>query len=229
MARADLEAGVGIRVRGLGLNAPLLIGVILSVALLDPHKAIPGTNIYPWVYLRETIQLVLIAISIFFGSNSIRTENRFNYHAIIEVAALFIGIFICMQPALEILKVYGPHLGINTPQKFFWITGGLSAVLDNAPTYVVFFETPDPQLGPERLINTLHDPKSAGYLDLMAISLGAVFMGAMTYIGNGPNFMVRAIAEESGVRMPSFFGFVIFYSLPILLPVMLLTALVFLW
>lgn len=229
MARADLEAGVGIRVRGLALNAPLLLGVILSVALLDPNKQIPGTDFYPWVYLRESIQLALIGLSTFFGSKAIRVENRFNYHAIIEVAALFVGIFICMQPALEILNQYGPQLGINTPQKFFWITGGLSAVLDNAPTYLVFFQTADAQFGTERLVDWLHDPTSAAYLDLMAISLGSVFMGAMTYIGNGPNFMVRAIAEESGVRMPSFFGYVIFYSLPILLPVMGLTALIFLW
>ncbi|MEX1041027.1 MAG: sodium:proton antiporter [Pirellulaceae bacterium] len=229
MARADLEAGVGIRVRGLALSAPLLLGVILSVAILDPNKAIPGTDFYPWVYLRESIQLALIGISTFFGSKAIRVENRFNYHAIIEVAALFVGIFICMQPALEILNQYGPQLGINTPQKFFWITGGLSAVLDNAPTYLVFFQTADAQFGAERLVDSLHDSNSAAYRDLMAISLGAVFMGAMTYIGNGPNFMVRAIAEESGVRMPSFFGYVIFYSLPILLPVMGLTAVIFLW
>ncbi|MFI4876831.1 MAG: sodium:proton antiporter, partial [Blastopirellula sp. JB062] len=121
------------------------------------------------------------------------------------------------------------NLGIDTPQKFFWITGTLSAVLDNAPTYLVFFKTADAQYAGQSLVDLLHQEGGAeANLKLIAISLGAVFMGAMTYIGNGPNFMVRAIAEESGVRMPSFFGYVLFYSLPILLPVMIVMSLIFL-
>ena len=147
--------------------------------------------------------------------------NSFNYHAIIEVAALFFGIFICMQAPLQILNVKGPELGLSTPVHFFWLTGGLSSVLDNAPTYVVFFET-------AKTLPAAGATTVAGVAEplLIAVSLGAVFMGAMTYIGNGPNFMVKAIAEKSGIRMPSFFGYAA-YSCAILLPVLVLHMLIF--
>jgi Na+/H+ antiporter NhaD/arsenite permease-like protein len=208
-----------LRFRGLALNAPLLTGVVLAVALLDPSKTLPGTSWHPWMYLREVVQLGLVATSLWWGSEEIRNANSFNYHAILEVAALFFGIFICMQPALQILSVYGGELGLRTPPAFFWATGALSSVLDNAPTYLVFFKTA--QALPSGSETTL----VAGVDEaiLTAISLGAVFMGAMTYIGNGPNFMVKAIAEKSGVRMPSFFGFMV-YSCGVLLPVLLLTV-----
>ncbi|UUO08773.1 sodium:proton antiporter [Blastopirellula sp. J2-11] len=228
VARDETEISP-LRIRGLMPNALLLVGVILSVALLDPQKPFPGTDWHPFVYLREVVQLALVGLSLWLGSKAVRTDNKFNYHAIVEVAALFVGIFICMQPALELLNLHGPNLGIDTPQKFFWITGSLSAVLDNAPTYLVFFKTADAQYSGQHLVQMLHMEGGAeASLKLVAISLGAVFMGAMTYIGNGPNFMVRAIAEESGVRMPSFFGYVLFYSLPILLPVMVVMSLIFL-
>jgi Na+/H+ antiporter NhaD/arsenite permease-like protein len=208
--------------RGLGLGALLLVGVILSVALLDPSKTFPGTDWHPWMYLREIVQLGLVALSLSLGDGRVRADNRFDYHAILEVAALFSGIFICMQPALQILDVVGPQLGIDTPTKFFWTTGTLSSVLDNAPTYVVFFET-------ATALHASGVSVVAGVPEMMlvGISLGAVFMGAMTYIGNGPNFMVKAIAESSGVRMPSFFGYVV-YSVCILLPLLVLTNLIFL-
>jgi Na+/H+ antiporter NhaD/arsenite permease-like protein len=208
---------------GLRLNGLLLAGVILSVAMLDPSKTIPGTSWHPWMYLREIVQLSLVGLSLLLGSQAVRQENHFNYHAIIEVAALFSGIFICMQPALQILDVAGPTLGIDSPQKFFWATGGLSAVLDNAPTYVVFFETAKTVTTPEM---TAVAETGVGSAFLVAISLGAVFMGAMTYIGNGPNFMVKALAEKAGVKMPSFFGYMA-YSCAILLPILGLTALIF--
>ncbi|EAQ81455.1 sodium:proton antiporter [Blastopirellula marina] len=228
VARDETEVSP-LRIRGLLPNALLLVGVIFSVALLDPQKPFPGTDWHPFVYLREVVQLALVGLSLWLGSKAVRSDNKFNYHAIVEVAALFVGIFICMQPALELLNLHGPNLGIDTPQKFFWITGSLSAVLDNAPTYLVFFKTADAQYSGQHLVEMLHTEGGAeASLKLVAISLGAVFMGAMTYIGNGPNFMVRAIAEESGVRMPSFFGYVLFYSLPILLPVMVVMSLIFL-
>jgi Na+/H+ antiporter NhaD/arsenite permease-like protein len=217
------------RITGLWVNAPLLFGVILAVAFLDPSKAIPGTDWHPWLYLREIVQLALVGLSLLLGSQTVREQNKFNYHAIVEVAALFCGIFICMQPALQILNEKGDELGVNSSQAFFWATGGLSAVLDNAPTYVVFFETAkNPDLhkaGMTMVPLPLGQQIPETYL--IAISLGAVFMGAMTYIGNGPNFMVRAIAESSGVRMPSFFGYMI-YSCVILLPILVLATLIFL-
>jgi Na+/H+ antiporter NhaD/arsenite permease-like protein len=210
-----------LRFSGWRINVPLLIGVVLAVALLDPSKQIPGTHWHPWMYLREVVQLGLVGLSLLLGSAKVRESNKFNYHAIVEVAALFCGIFICMQPALQILHVEGPALGINSATAFFWITGGLSSVLDNAPTYVVFFETAKTVSTADRLVAGV-DP-----VFLTAISLGAVFMGAMTYIGNGPNFMVKAIAEASGIRMPSFFGYVL-YSAAVLLPILLITTLLFL-
>lgn len=208
-----------LKFEGLLINGLLLLGVIAAVALLDPSKTIPGTDWHPWMYLREIVQLGLVAASLWLGSHATREANSFTYHAIVEVAALFSGIFICMQPALQILNEQGPSLGISSPMAFFWITGGLSSVLDNAPTYVVFFETA------KTLPLIEGDAPVAGVSEarLVAISLGAVFLGAMTYIGNGPNFMVRAIAETSGVKMPSFFGYML-YSVCLLLPILAFVA-----
>jgi Na+/H+ antiporter NhaD/arsenite permease-like protein len=214
----DVTRTSRVRLHGLGINGALLVGVVLAIAFLDPSKTIPGTNWHPWMYLREAVQLGLVASSLLLGRKQPRIDNNFNYDAIIEVAALFIGIFICMQPALQILGANGAYLVERFtmgPAKFFWATGALSSFLDNAPTYLVFFQTaydPDYSAGP-----------TAGVppLILTGISLGAVFMGAMTYIGNGPNFMVKAIAEKSGVKMPSFFGYMV-YSVAILLPILAL-------
>jgi len=213
----------GLRFSGVWPNVPLLAGVILSVGLLDPSKPLLDTGWHPWLYLREIVQLGLVALSLILGNDEVRRKNNFNYHAILEVAALFFGIFICMQPPLQILGIEGPQLGLSTPMHFFWLTGSLSSVLDNAPTYVVFFETAR-TLGGENLV-----PPGRGVEEalLVAVSLGAVFMGAMTYIGNGPNFMVKAIAEKSGIHMPSFFGYML-YSCGILLPLLVLTTWIFL-
>lgn len=218
----DIEQVGQLQFSGWKLNAPLLVGVVLAVALLDPSKPFLGTDWHPWMYLREMVQLGLVAITLYFGEAAVRERNQFNFGAILEVAALFIGIFICMQPALQILSIHGAELGINTPPKFFWATGTLSSVLDNAPTYLVFFKTAQglPRGADAEIVAGVE------HSILAAISLGAVFMGAMTYIGNGPNFMVKAIAESSGVKMPSFFGYLI-YSVAILLPI--LAAMVYLF
>jgi Na+/H+ antiporter NhaD/arsenite permease-like protein len=171
------------------------------------------------MFLREAVLLGLVGLSLFLGSREIRRQNGFTYGAIVEVAALFLGIFVCMQPALALLHEHGASLGIDSPRAFFWATGSLSSVLDNAPTYLVFFKAAgiDPRDG----LTVLEASR------LAAVSLGAVFLGAMTYIGNGPNFMVKAIAEQSGVKMPSFFGYVL-YSLGVLLPVFAVMSLLFL-
>ena len=207
-----------LRFSGLWPNLPLMAGVIAAVAFLDPSKPFPGTSWHPWIYLREAVLLSLVGLSLLLGSAEVRRRNGFTYGAILEVAALFIGIFICMQPALTLLHVHGDSLGLSSPQSYFWATGSLSAVLDNAPTYLVFFEAAgidptDGLAGEEARL-------------LAAISLGAVFLGAMTYIGNGPNFMVKAIAEQAGVKMPSFFGYVM-YSMGVLLPVFAVMAWLF--
>ncbi len=214
-----------LRMRG-NLNLLLLLGVILAVAFLDPSKAIPGTEWKPFMFMRELVMLGLTGLSLLITKKEIRETNRFNYHAIAEVAALFVGIFVTMQVPLAVLKAYGAELPIETPTHFFWITGMLSSFLDNAPTYLVFFETADAMTsvdGPGVL--TLTDGSFINENLLIGISLGAVFMGANTYIGNGPNFMVKSIAEQSGIRMPSFFGY-FFLAMIILLPVFILVNLV---
>jgi Na+/H+ antiporter NhaD/arsenite permease-like protein len=160
---------------------------------------------------------------------NVRAANGFTWEPILEVAKLFIGIFVCMIPALKILQagidgslssvVLAVQTTTNDPVNamYFWLTGVLSSFLDNAPTYVVFFNTaggdPTSLMGP--MAQTL-----------LAISCGAVFMGANTYIGNAPNFMVKAIAEENGVRMPSFFGYML-WSVVILVPVFVIVTFVF--
>ena len=207
---------------GLWPNGLLLLGIIFSVALLDPAKPFPATDWHPWFYLREMVQLGLVAVSLFLGPQVVRDDNNFDYVAIIEVGALFIGIFVAMQPALEILNVRGASLGVDTSHEFFWASGTLSSVLDNAPTYLVFFRTAQTlPAGDAQVVAGVAVPL------LTAISLGAVMMGAMTYIGNGPNFMVKTIAEKSGVRMPSFFGYVV-YSVIILLPILAIDTWLFL-
>ncbi len=212
-------------ISGLLPNAPLLLAVIAAVALLDPSKPLPGTEWHPWVFLREAVLLGIVLVSLAGGSAEIRRKNAFSYGAIVEVAALFLGIFVCMQPALAILDERGASLGIESARAFFWTTGALSSVLDNAPTYLVFFKTAQALGAPAA------DPATtmAGVdvMRLAGVSLGAVFLGAMTYIGNGPNFMVKAIAEKSGVRMPSFFGYMA-YSFGVLLPVFVAVSLLFL-
>ena len=210
-----------LRIRGLWPNAPLLLAVIVAVALLDPSKAIPGTDWHPWVFLREAVLAVIVALSLALGSEKIRRDNSFTYAAILEVAALFVGIFVCMQPALAILGERGASLGITSPAAFFWTTGLLSSVLDNAPTYLVFFKTAQTLPGGPEMMAGVEVSR------LAAVSLGAVFLGAMTYIGNGPNLMVKAIAEKAGVRMPSFFGYLA-YSGGVLTPVFLLVSYLFL-
>lgn len=173
------------------------------------------------------IEIIMILASAYLSfkttKKEIRDSNHFTWDAIEEVAILFIGIFITMIPALLILKARGADLGLTQPWQFFWITGALSSFLDNTPTYLVFFTTAA-SLGFTSGVQTLTSfiPKAI----LMAISCGAVFMGANTYIGNAPNFMVRSIAEENGIKMPSFFGYM-FWSLSCLIPVFLIDMLIF--
>jgi Na+/H+ antiporter NhaD/arsenite permease-like protein len=217
-----------LRFAGLWLNGLLLFGVVLAVAFLDPSKAFPGSDWHPWLYLREVMMLGLLALSLLLGSAHTRKMNDFNFAAIVEVAVLFFGIFICMQPALQILNARGTELGLNNPYKFFWASGTLSSFLDNAPTYLVYFEAAK---GLAHSSATGVVALQGGHFirqDLLsAISIGAVMMGSMTYIGNGPNFMVKSIAESRGVAMPSFFGYMV-YSCLILLPLLVLLNIFFL-
>jgi Na+/H+ antiporter NhaD/arsenite permease-like protein len=218
--RRDDAQTTPLRIRGLWPNIWLLLGIVLSVSLLDPAKTFPGTDWHPWVFLREVTQLALVLVSLLCGSAELRRRNCFHFGPIVEVAVLFFGIFLAMQPPLEILSLCGPRLGLSTARHFFWAAGSLSSVLDNAPTYAVFFETAR-SLGGDHTVGGVQPAL------LASLSLGAVFMGAMTYIGNGPNFMVKAIAEKSGVAMPSFFGYLL-WSSAVLLPLFALMTWLFL-
>ncbi len=190
----------------------LFLGLVVTAVALVPA---------PW---RLLLMLAATGGSLFLSETAARHANQFTYAPIIEVAVLFLGIFLTMVPALEFLDQHGASLGVNTPARFFWVTGAFSSFLDNAPTYVTFFEAARAQTS-----LALDGTMVAGVPDiwLKAISLGAVFMGANSYIGNGPNFMVKAVAEEAGIKMPSFFGYMV-YSGFILMPLFVgITLLVF--
>ncbi len=187
-------------------NVTLLLGVVASVALLRS----------PW---REATMVALTAVSLWRTPHALRQANHFTFHPILEVAALFAGIFVTMLPALDLLRARGAELGVRDPWQFFWAAGALSSFLDNAPTYLTF-------LALAQGLGLTPEVVGVPHTILAAISLGAVFMGANSYIGNGPNFMVRAIAEERGVRMPSFGGYML-YSGAILLPLFGLVTLLF--
>jgi len=209
------------------INFLFLAGVVLATGTLAPGKPFLGTSWEPFPFCRELVQNAFVLLSLAFTAKGLRKENNFNYVAILEVACLFIGIFVCMQVPIEILNAKGSALGINSPAKFFWATGSLSSFLDNAPTYVVFFETAKAMAaGPGAGIMNILGGGHIRIDFLTAILLGSVFMGANTYIGNGPNFMVKSIAEHAGVKMPSFFGYMLF-SACILLPTFLLVMLIF--
>jgi Na+/H+ antiporter NhaD/arsenite permease-like protein len=175
--------------------------------------------------LRDGLMVLLALISLRVTASSTREQNNFNYDPILEVAYLFIGIFTTMIPALMLLNARGGELGMETPAAYFWVTGVLSSFLDNAPTYLTFLATAMGSFGVDKAIEMTMTPEREGIL--LGISLGAVFMGANTYIGNGPNFMVKAIAEGEGVRMPSFFGYLL-YSVIVLVPVFILVTFIFL-
>jgi Na+/H+ antiporter NhaD/arsenite permease-like protein len=187
-------------------NLALLLVIVASVAGLHA----------PW---RELTMLAVCGASLALTDRAVREANRFTFHAIAEVAALFAGIFLTMVPALDILHARGASLGLTTPRQFFWASGLVSSFLDNAPTYVTFLAVAQSLGLPAQVAGVSHEV-------LAAISTGAVFMGANTYIGNGPNFMVRAIAEERGVRMPSFGGYML-YSGAVLIPCFVLVTVVF--
>ncbi|MEO9336917.1 sodium:proton antiporter [Mesorhizobium sp. SB112] len=222
-----------IRVRGL-VNLPLLGGVILAILMSGTWNpgisfTVFGVELELQNLLRDAIILALALLSLAISRQEFREANGFNWGPILEVAKLFAGIFICIIPVIAILQaglggafaplvslVTGPD-GAPNDLAYFWMTGILSSVLDNAPTYLVFFELAggDPQVLMTTLARTL-----------TAISAGAVFMGANTYIGNAPNFMVYAIARGQGVKMPSFFGYMA-WSGAVLIPTFILAGFVF--
>ncbi len=211
------------------VGAVLMSGILDlgEVSTLGVHRALQD-------WLRDGLLIVLGIASLAATPRTLREENEFTWFPIVEVAYLFIGIFITMIPCLLLLKA-GPNgafafliNAVKEPLHYFWVTGFLSAFLDNAPTYLTFFNT---ALG--SFYAGMTEAQSVPLLMtenavfLKAISAGAVFFGACSYIGNAPNFMVRSIADEAGTAMPSFFGYILKFSLVFLVPVFVIVTLIF--
>jgi Na+/H+ antiporter NhaD/arsenite permease-like protein len=223
------------KVRVLGLvNLPLLAGVIGAILMSAAWKpgvefTIQGVHVELQNLVRDAIILALAFVSLAVSPKKYRSANGFNWEPILEVAKLFAAIFVCIVPVVAILRAgmdgaLAPLVSLVTTASgqpndmaYFWMTGLLSSFLDNAPTYLVFFELAGGN--PQELMTTFATT-------LAAISAGAVFMGANTYIGNAPNFMVYAIARSQGVRMPSFFGYML-WSGAVLLPIFVLSSFIF--
>jgi Na+/H+ antiporter NhaD/arsenite permease-like protein len=235
-AQKDIEldiAGVEpIRLHG-KRNIPLLLGVVVAVAAL-PSIHLPAQHWWGYIPFREIVMLGLAALSLKLtpihaeglpaedDKVNPRKANNFTFYAIEEVAVLFAGIFASMIPALLILQARGGELPVREPWQFFFASGSLSSFLDNAPTYLTFLSLAQGQgySGANAVVGVAPDV-------LRGISLGSVFMGAMTYIGNAPNFMVKSIAESTGVKCPSFGGYFV-WACVILLPIFLAVNFVFL-
>ena len=211
--------------------AMIILAVVASGVLPNMFEFFAdgaGIHIYDDVVFSYAVlvEIVIILVACFLSlkttKKTTRQLNEFSYGPISEVAKLFIGIFITMIPALAYLEAHGSELGIDQPWQLFWCTGALSSFLDNTPTYLVFLQMAGAlgQAGIETSVG------SVSQLMLEAISAGAVFMGANTYIGNAPNFMVKSIAEENRIKMPSFFGYM-GWSVCILIPVFIIDTFVF--
>lgn len=226
----NLDERVRQPVRVIGkINFVWLALAVATVAMIVPGAPMPFVGVIVPPLVREGALVLLIVLSALTTPRGLRRESRFTLGPVLEVAALFLGIFITMQPALELLSARGGVLGLTTAWHYFWATGALSAFLDNAPTYGVFLQvgisgTPADTALP---IVTLVDGSTIRQDWLTGVSLGAVFFGALTYIGNGPNFMVKAICESQGVRMPSFFAYFGWACLA-MLPLMALVSVLFL-
>ncbi|MFT7202448.1 MAG: Na+/H+ antiporter NhaD/arsenite permease-like protein [Algoriphagus sp.] len=213
--------------------------IIICSVFLDPNviEGVPAIHYegQKFSYIRELIMLSVGIFSYKFADQRAIKGNEFNFEPIREVAFIFIGIFGTMMPALELVGIFAKSpegAALITHNTLYWGTGVLSGFLDNAPTYLNFLAAAMASEGAS--INNIAEVRTFaadGYPDsafqLMAIAVASVFFGAMTYIGNGPNFMVKSIAEQSGIKMPSFFGYIIRFSLPVLLPILFLVWLIF--
>jgi Na+/H+ antiporter NhaD/arsenite permease-like protein len=188
-------------------NFLFLLTIVLSVAFLHPP-------------LREAVMVVALLLSLKITPKELYSAHRFTFYPIVEVTVLFLGIFLTMIPALDVLRARAQGIDLREPWQFFWACGGLSSFLDNTPTYLVFLNLARGLPGPNEVAGVSHAL-------LRAISLGSVFMGANTYIGNAPNFMVRSVAEESGLKMPGFFGYMLYSGL-VLIPLFVAVTFIFL-
>ncbi|PKL84384.1 MAG: sodium:proton antiporter [Ignavibacteriae bacterium HGW-Ignavibacteriae-3] len=204
------------------LNFIWLIGVVLSVAFLnEQYFSFIARNHY-FKFIREAVILAMAIFSLLFTSKLVRVSNNFTWEPIKEVGYLFMGIFTTMVPCLLYLESNAKSLGVTLPHEFYYYSGFLSSFLDNTPTAVTFHS-----LALGLGINSGELVAGIPESILKAISVGAVFFGSMTYIGNGPNFMVKAVAEENNIKMPDFFSYIFKFSLIILLPLFIIIQLIF--
>jgi Na+/H+ antiporter NhaD/arsenite permease-like protein len=269
--KTDVARLTSDRIELAGSHNFLWLFVIIALVLAQKAESLKGVehwsmlvslgNALGWSAARASEDFITLLISLLmigtaalsykFANPGALKENKFNFAPLREVGFLFAGIFATMVPALDLLEKHSADVGITTVRQFYWGSGLLSVVLDNAPTYLNFLtaafglqhlslENPvhvnallHPEIinqySPARLLDLgLHrlDPNAWKYV--VAVSLGSVFFGAVSYIGNGPNFMVKSIAESAGVKCPSFFGYVIKYALPILIPLFALVSWLFL-
>lgn len=224
----------------LGSRNFIWLAIIIASVFIDPNviEGVPAIHYHgqKFSFIRELIMFTVGFLSYRFADKRAIKGNEFNFEPIREVAFIFIGIFGTMMPALALVSEFAQSetgTALITHNTLYWGTGILSGFLDNAPTYLNFLAAAMASQGGDiAVISNVHDYAIGGVYDdsvskLIAISLGAVFFGAMTYIGNGPNFMVKSIAEQMGIHMPSFFGYILRYSIPILLPILFVIWLIF--
>lgn len=200
-ARPSILPGLGVRARPISI---VLMGLIVLAVFVDP---ILERYLHVHLPAGPTIQIILALVALRVASRDVRAQNEFSWEPVREVGILFAGIFLAMMPALSFLSAHGGSLGLSSPTTFYFSTGILSAVLDNAPTYLNFLQLAVTPAEVDRASIAALIATDEGRRQVEAISTGAVFFGALTYIGNGPNFMVRAIAQRAGLVMPSFFGY----------------------
>jgi Na+/H+ antiporter NhaD/arsenite permease-like protein len=223
-----------------GAKSFIWVAIIIVSVFIDP-------NVFSWVPnlpelfgiplgIREIIMFSVAGLAFFTADKEALAKNEFNFEPIREVGWLFLGIFATMQPALQLISNFAQQnadsLSVGT---FYWGTGALSGILDNAPTYLNFLAASMGKFGLDvnapaavaLFADGVMQGNSSSVLTLQAISVAAVFFGALSYIGNAPNFMVKAIAEANGVETPSFMGYIIRYSIPILLPIYFVVYVIF--
>ena len=204
------------------INLLYLAGIVLAVAFIN-GQYFPIIKINPvYGFLREALILLMALLSLFFTPRSNRISNNFNWNPILEVAFIFFGIFVTMVPCILYLSSNAYNLGVTHPGQFYYYTGLVSSFLDSAPASVLFHSL-------AKSINVIAGNSMAGIPEeiLKGICVGSVFFGSMSYLGNGPNFMIKAVVEENNIKMPHFFSYIFKFSLIVLLPVFILVQLIF--
>lgn len=227
--KLDIKYQEPIRIRG-AFNFVWLAGIVLSIAFLNENSVDFIKSGEYSSFIREAVILTMAICSMVFTKKELRISNKFSWAPILEVAYLFLGIFTTMVPCLLYLEMHAKELGVISPVTFYYATGILSSFLDNTPTAVTFYSLAlglvhqDPSM-----IANVKTVAGIPEMIMQAICVSSVYFGAMTYIGNGPNFMVKAIAENQGIPVPHFLGYMYKFSLIVLFPLFIIAQLIFIW